>query len=153
MPSSCMLRRVDLVRTDVSEESVAYIIRVITIGELGTEIFPRSVLQLLITANVPSSLILFALMLETTGSSETSVLTTATQRHISHDRILHRHILRYKPFPPPPPSIVEACTTLSLSLLVMTMTRRCRSILAAQWPSQSTRSVGVLVLWHKTRRQ
>jgi hypothetical protein len=36
MPSSGMLRRVALVRTDVSKESIASIIRVTTIGELGT---------------------------------------------------------------------------------------------------------------------
>jgi demethoxyubiquinone hydroxylase (CLK1/Coq7/Cat5 family) len=36
MPSSWMLRRVALVRTDVSEEDSATIIRVIRIGELGT---------------------------------------------------------------------------------------------------------------------
>jgi DNA-binding TFAR19-related protein (PDSD5 family) len=36
MASSAMLRRVALVRTDVSEELSAYIIKVIKIGELGT---------------------------------------------------------------------------------------------------------------------
>jgi demethoxyubiquinone hydroxylase (CLK1/Coq7/Cat5 family) len=36
MMSSGMLRRVALVRTDVSEERVASIIRVTRIGELGT---------------------------------------------------------------------------------------------------------------------
>jgi hypothetical protein len=36
MVSSGMLRRVDLVRTDVSEELSASIIRVTIIGELGT---------------------------------------------------------------------------------------------------------------------
>jgi hypothetical protein len=36
MPSSLMLRRVALVRTDVSEERSASIIRVTRIGELGT---------------------------------------------------------------------------------------------------------------------
>jgi DNA-binding TFAR19-related protein (PDSD5 family) len=36
MPSSGMLRRVALVRTDVSEELSAYIIRMTRIGELGT---------------------------------------------------------------------------------------------------------------------
>jgi hypothetical protein len=36
MPLSGMLRHVALVRTDVSEESIAYIIRVRRIGELGT---------------------------------------------------------------------------------------------------------------------
>jgi hypothetical protein len=36
MPSSGMLRRVALVRSDVSEELSAYFIRVTRIGELGT---------------------------------------------------------------------------------------------------------------------
>jgi hypothetical protein len=36
MSSSGMLRRVALVRTDLSEEPSAYIIRVTRIGELGT---------------------------------------------------------------------------------------------------------------------
>jgi hypothetical protein len=36
MASSVMLRRVDLVRTDVSEELRTSIIRVTRIGELGT---------------------------------------------------------------------------------------------------------------------
>jgi hypothetical protein len=36
MPSSGMLRRVDLVRTDVSEELSASIIKLTRIGELGT---------------------------------------------------------------------------------------------------------------------
>jgi hypothetical protein len=36
MPSSRMLRRVALVRTDVSEERVASMIRVTRISELGT---------------------------------------------------------------------------------------------------------------------
>jgi hypothetical protein len=38
--------------------------------------------RLLVTANVPSSPILVTLMMEALGSSETSVLTTATWRHI-----------------------------------------------------------------------
>jgi hypothetical protein len=36
MPCSGMLRRVALVRTDISEESTASIITLIRIGELGT---------------------------------------------------------------------------------------------------------------------
>jgi hypothetical protein len=54
-----MLRRVALVRTDVSEELSASIIRVTRIGELGTLavtsnyfVFLRSLRRLLVTANV-----------------------------------------------------------------------------------------------------
>jgi hypothetical protein len=48
----------------------------------------RSVPQLLVTANVVlSSLILVTLMMEVQISSETSVLTRATQRNISEDGI------------------------------------------------------------------
>jgi hypothetical protein len=51
-----------------------------------------SVLQLLVTANVvPSTMILFTLMMEALQSSETSVLTTTTQRYIPEDDILHSH--------------------------------------------------------------
>jgi hypothetical protein len=46
------------------------------------------VLQLLDTANVvPSSLILFTLMMEAMGASEISVLTRAALRHIPEDGI------------------------------------------------------------------
>jgi hypothetical protein len=67
MASSGMLRRVVLVRTDVSEELIASFIRVTRIGELGT---------LAVTSNSPSS-------------SETWVLTRATWRNIPEDDILH----------------------------------------------------------------
>jgi hypothetical protein len=86
-----MLRRVALVRTDVLEELIASIRRVTRIGELGTTLavttnrlcFFRSVRQLLVTVNVvPSSSILFTLMIEVLSSSETSVLTIATRSNI-----------------------------------------------------------------------
>jgi hypothetical protein len=87
-----MLLRVALVRTDVSEERIASIVRVTIIGELGTlaitSIF-HSVLRFLVTANVPSSLILFTLMMEAVRFSETSVLTRVTQRNILEDCIPH----------------------------------------------------------------
>jgi hypothetical protein len=54
-----MLRRVALVRTDVSEELNASFIRVTRIGELGIALFLRSVRGLLVrTSVVPSSPIL-----------------------------------------------------------------------------------------------
>jgi hypothetical protein len=71
-----MLRPVALIRTDVSEELSASIIRVRRIGELGTTLAVTSnriVHRLLVTANVvPSSPIVDTLMMEALSSSETS---------------------------------------------------------------------------------
>jgi hypothetical protein len=76
MVSSGMLRRVALLRTDVSEKYQ----------------FLRSVRRLLVTASViPSSPILVTLMKEALSSSETLVLTRATRRNIPGDTILHSH--------------------------------------------------------------
>jgi hypothetical protein len=79
-----MFRRVALVRTDVSEESIASIIRVTRIGGLET------------TLAIPSfhgSRILVILMMEAIIFSETSILTSATRRNIPQDGILHSHRL------------------------------------------------------------
>jgi hypothetical protein len=81
MASSGMLRRVTLVRTDVSEE-LSTSIRVTRIGEIGT--------TLVVTSIVPSSPILVTLM-EVLSSSQTSVLTRGTRRNILEDGILHSH--------------------------------------------------------------
>jgi hypothetical protein len=96
MASSGMLRRVALVRTDVSEESSASFIKVRRIGEIRTTLAVtnnrRKQCRLLVTASVvPISPILVTLMKEALLSSETSVLTRATRRNIPEDAILHSH--------------------------------------------------------------
>jgi hypothetical protein len=69
-----MLRRVALVRTDVSEELSSSFIRVTRIGELE--------IALAVTSIVPSSPILVTLMKEGLSSYETSILTRAIRRNI-----------------------------------------------------------------------
>jgi hypothetical protein len=78
-----MLRRVALLRAEVSEKPSDSFIRVTRICELGTDTL------LLVTASVvPSSPILVTLMKEAISSSETSVLTRATWRHIPEGGIV-----------------------------------------------------------------
>jgi hypothetical protein len=88
--------RAALVRTDVSGEHIASIIRVTRIGELRTMLEVTSNRRtLLITANiVPSSPIFVALMMEVIHFSETSVLIKDTRRNIPKDDILHSHVVK-----------------------------------------------------------
>jgi hypothetical protein len=74
--SSGMLHRMALVRTDVSEERSASIIRVTRIGELGT------------TLALPSN---GHKLRKNKSSFETSVLTRATRRNSPEVAILHSH--------------------------------------------------------------
>jgi hypothetical protein len=66
MRTTEMIRRVAVVRTDVSEQRIVFIIRVTRIGKLET---------LAVTSK--------------RSSSKTSVLTRATRRHIPEGSILH----------------------------------------------------------------
>jgi hypothetical protein len=95
--SSGMLRHVALVRTDVSEEPSASFIRVTRIGELET--------TLAVTSNRRTQLASVALC-----SSETSVLTRATQRNISEDTILQEFL-----------NLCSASVIFSSSLFLLTL--------------------------------
>jgi hypothetical protein len=70
---------VALVRNDVFEDSIVSIIRMKRISKLDT------------VNVVPSSLILFTLMLDAIRFREKSFLTRDTRHHVPEDDILHSH--------------------------------------------------------------
>jgi hypothetical protein len=83
-----MLRRVALIKTDISEESISSIIMVISIGEIGT--------TLAVASNGTRYQEMYfvefvTMIMQRIRSSESSVLTRATRSDIPEDGILHSH--------------------------------------------------------------
>jgi hypothetical protein len=70
--------------------NIASIIRVKRISELETTLAETRVLQLIVTVNIPSSPILFTVMMAA-HTSKTSVITRATRLNFPEDSFLHSH--------------------------------------------------------------
>jgi hypothetical protein len=97
-----MLRRVALVKTDVSEERSTSIIRVTSVGELGTTLAVTTDRCTLRKEKTPS------------------VLTTATRSNIPEDGILYKVLF----FPPTCDASTQRIIAYGLSLLTLLQAQR-----------------------------
>jgi hypothetical protein len=91
MPFSRLWHSVGFVGTDVSEECVASILKVQRTSVFGTTLTVNIKLFATYCYRFSSLLILSTLKMQARRSSETSVLTRPTRRHIPNDGILHDH--------------------------------------------------------------
>jgi hypothetical protein len=112
----------------------------------------RSVLRLLVAANVPSSTILVTLIKGALSSSETSVLTRATRRNFSEDAIRHSHRLA-KPqvlhgFYNPEDCILPTGRSANLKFYVLW---RCSLQDAGEWLNRDNRSNFDIIVILKVR--
>jgi hypothetical protein len=97
--SKIVLRRVALVKTDVSENVIAYITKVTRIGKLGTTLTVTSNRSTL-RSIVPNTPIFVTLMMEAIFSSQTSVLTRVTRRNIPEVAAVRTSTLKIFAFVP-----------------------------------------------------
>jgi hypothetical protein len=131
MVSSGMLRRVALLRVDVSEElsnpTLLSLLPLTPLCILNSEfhssflshlVFLRSMCRLLVTANVVPSSPIVTLMMEALSSSETSVLIRVTRHNIQEDTILHSHRRENPKFYPSTYSFIFSCRCLEGNMLV-----------------------------------
>jgi hypothetical protein len=114
-----ILRRLALIRTDVSTERIASIIKVIRIGDPGTTlavttVFLRSVLRLLVAANVPSSRILFPLMMEVIVPPERRCLQE--RQGVTSQKAAFFIVIAMKP-----PSLTMLCHVLTCKINIVCM--------------------------------
>jgi hypothetical protein len=140
MPSSGILRRVIVVRTDVSDQRVASIIEVTRIGDLVTSliiVFLQSVPRLVVTANVPRSPILVTVMTESICCSEgVTTRKTAFIRYVLWCGINYTELYaRRQTFSQHSLSDIDSCNT---SIDIVTFQRGLRDVDYETWITSVT---------------